>query len=328
MKKILKFLALGIVASAVLLGLAGFNHLNSVYDVIPDEVYRSAQLDRNGIESAIKDKGIRSIINLRGSKPHKEWYKDEKEVSEALGVTHHDLRFAAEGLPRRNQVRKLAELIQTTEKPVLIHCKAGADRAGLGSVIALLLQDESKLDDVAEHVSMRYMAFDPESTGKLFFEQYSDWFSSKEAQHTKEQFLSWLDDDYIDYQGNLYYYIDTINGTVWTQGTQYADGYSYTVDRDTTDMLTVNGWAFDDKQGTLVSKVDVLIDSKKVGEVQYGQPRPDVAQYFDDSSITNSGWSTSVSLSSLPEGCHDLAIGIERLDGSRWVSPPEARVCM
>lgn len=327
MKKTLTLLVLVIITFSTLSYLVYLKHINSVYDVIPGKVFRSAQLDKDAIESTVNGKGIRSIINLRGENPGNEWYRDEIEISESLGVLHHDLRFSSMGLPPRNSVKKLINLLQTAERPVLVHCKAGADRAGLASIIALLLHDTSGLDEIAKHVSMRYLALRPESTGKLFYKQYSDWLMMSKTRHTTKQFLKWLETEYVDDKGNLSYYIDKISGIAWKNGKKYTDGFSFIVDRKKTDMLTINGWLFDRKLGNLVKRIEILMNSKPVGNVQYGQSRPDVAKVFN-SSVLNTGWNFRKSLRGFRNGCYDLALGVERLDGSRWVTPPEARICL
>lgn len=328
MKRILRSLLVAVIVFVLLLYVFYLNHRLTVYAVISGEVYRSAQLDKDALELAVRRKGIRSIINLRGTHPDREWYRDEIEASESLGVLHHDISLSSEGLPRRRSARELASLLQTSKKPLLVHCEAGVDRSGLASVIALLLKDTTTLEEAAEHVSIRYLVDSKNSTGKLFFKQYSDWLLMAKARHTKDQFLRWLDNEYVDSQGNLYYYIDKINEVIWQNGTKYNDGYSFTVDRKENDMLIVNGWLFDDKQGGPVSKVELLMDSKLVGAVRYRQARHDVANVFKNPDLVNTGWDFRESLSSFQDGCYDLALGIERLDGPRWVTPPEARVCV
>jgi undecaprenyl-diphosphatase len=328
MKKTFSLLTLAIIAFAVLFYIVYLNHLRSVYAVIPAEVYRSAQLDRDAIESTVKSNGIRSIINLRGKHLDNKWYRDEVEVSKSLGVLHHDISLSSEGLPRKNSVRRLANLLQTAVRPVLVHCKAGADRAGLASIIALLIQGTMTLEEIAKHVSLRYLVVKDNSIGKLFFKQYSSWLLKNNIPHTREQFLKWLDEEYVDSQGNFYYYIDAINEVVWKNGTKYDDGFSFTVDREKNNFLTIGGWVFDDERKSPVRKVEVLLDSRPLANVRYGLSRYDVAKAFNNSRLAHTGWSLKESLSGFLDGCYDLALGIERLDGTRWVTPPEARVCL
>jgi protein tyrosine/serine phosphatase len=328
MNKTLRLFVFVVIACVLLLYIYYLNHRLTIHTVIPAEVYRSAQLDRDALDSAVRSKGIRSIINLRGKHLEREWYRDEIYASKSLGLSHYDISLSSEGLPRRRSVRMLASLLQTSERPVLVHCEAGIDRSGLASVIALLSKDTTALDEAAEHVSMRYLVNNSNSTGKVFYKQYRDWLLISNTQHTRETFLKWLDVEYVDSNGNLYYYIDSINGVVWKNGTKFDDGYSFTVDRKKNDMLAITGWVFDDKRLSPVSKVEVLMDSEPLGNVQYGQSRPDVENAFHDSNLVNTGWSFRESLSRFQDGCYDLALGIERLDGSRWVTPPEARVCL
>lgn len=45
--------------------------------ITPGEAYRSAQLDRDELEHYVRQYKIRSIINLRGERTGKPWYKEE-----------------------------------------------------------------------------------------------------------------------------------------------------------------------------------------------------------------------------------------------------------
>jgi protein tyrosine phosphatase (PTP) superfamily phosphohydrolase (DUF442 family) len=304
------------------------NHVKSVYTVIPDQVYRSAQLNRTSVKSAIIDKGIRSIINLRGGNTSKQWYRDEVEVSETLGVVHHDLSFRPQGLPVRRSVRELARLLQITQKPVLVHCKNGADRAGLASAIALLQQEQSSMDESAEHVSIKFMAFDPDSTGKLFYQQYSDWLREKGFSHSVEQFARWLEQDYIDDRGNFLYYIDAINNTTWKNGTQYEDGYSFKLVRHKDNALALGGWVFDEQKTAPVEKVELFLDNEIAGVARYGLPRADVAAAFQLSDLSEIGWHYSKPLEEIGDGCYQLSLAFIGQNGRRWHSPPQARICI
>lgn len=328
MKKIIGIFVLVIMGSSALIYVVHDNHVSSVYPVLPGEVYRSAQLDREGVELAITSNGIRSIINLRGGNDGKQWYKDEKDVAAANNVTHHDMSFSPHGLPPRRSVRQLADLLMATEKPTLVHCKNGSDRAGLASAIAMLLQEGQSLPSVSKHVSYNYLAFDPDSTGRLFYKQYDEWLQAKGLAHTASRFRDWLDNDYVDDQGNFLYYIDTINGTVWLNGTRYEDGYSFILKRSKDDSLVIGGWAFDEKAMQPVQEVSLWLDSTHLGIAQYGVQRPGVAALYEHKGLVPSGWHYSQSLNTIANGCYALSLELTREDGTSWRSQPQARICI
>jgi protein tyrosine/serine phosphatase len=101
----------------------------------PDRAYRSAQLDAETLELLIDLLGIRTVINLRGSNPDEPWYQNERAVLEANGVELIDVRWSANELPPRDELLKFYDAILVADEPVLMHCKAGADRAGAAAAI-------------------------------------------------------------------------------------------------------------------------------------------------------------------------------------------------
>lgn len=105
--------------------------------VIAGEVYRSAQPSPADIREYAARNGIRSIINLRGENVGKAWYDEEIAVSKELGITHINFGMSARRELDQNKVEELLATMRSAPKPILIHCKAGADRTGLASALYL-----------------------------------------------------------------------------------------------------------------------------------------------------------------------------------------------
>jgi hypothetical protein len=59
--------------------------------------------------------------------------------------------------PRRETLLDLIETFREAEAPLLIHCKAGADRAGLASAIYLLTMTDAPLADARRMLSWRFL---------------------------------------------------------------------------------------------------------------------------------------------------------------------------
>jgi hypothetical protein len=72
------------------------------------------------------------------------------------------------------------------------------------------------------------------------------------------------------------------------------------------DTLFVQGWAADTATGAPVQSVTVFVDGNSVGTATLGIARPDVAQAFNRSDYTNSGWSFQMSTSTLSAGQHTV----------------------
>jgi len=103
--------------------------------ITPGEAYRSAQLDSDELRHYIRKFNIKSIINLRGKRAGRSWYQAELRVSNQLNCRHYDLSIPADKSPSPVRVKKLLQLFATAPRPILLHCKAGADRAGLAAAL-------------------------------------------------------------------------------------------------------------------------------------------------------------------------------------------------
>jgi tyrosine-protein phosphatase SIW14 len=88
---------------------------------IDEHVYRSEQ--PNSVEmKALSDYGIKSILNLRGI------HNDNREAKGTVLTLHH-LPINTWRMSYEDLVKSVA-ILQTTDKPVLIHCIHGSDRTG------------------------------------------------------------------------------------------------------------------------------------------------------------------------------------------------------
>lgn len=95
------------------------------------KLFRSAQLTGEELEALINSVKIRTVINLRGARsPGNRWYDEEKRVTTELGVTLIDIKMGASRLPHRPDLITLLDAFRDAERPILVHCRGGADRTG------------------------------------------------------------------------------------------------------------------------------------------------------------------------------------------------------
>lgn len=78
--------------------------------------------------------GIKTIINLRGVRDEA-FYWLERDACQKLGLTLIDAPLDSRDAPQLDRVLRAQSLFQQIEFPVLVHCKSGADRAGLMAVL-------------------------------------------------------------------------------------------------------------------------------------------------------------------------------------------------
>ena len=145
------------------------------HPITPDEAYRSAQLDQDELEHDIRKFKIRSIINLKGKAVGEPLYKQEIAICRKLGVKHYDLGLSADKTPSSHNIEKLLKLFRIAPRPVLIHCRAGADRSGLAAALWKVVIDGAPKSVAGEQLSIRYghMPFGPTQVLDAFFENWT-----------------------------------------------------------------------------------------------------------------------------------------------------------
>lgn len=123
---------------------------------VPGELYRSAQPTGEDIREYAQEYGIKSIINLRGENEQYDWYKEEVATAKELGIKHINFRMKAARELTNEQALELIEVMRKAPKPVLIHCRAGADRTGLAAAL-YVAAIAKKSEFAAEYqLSLRY----------------------------------------------------------------------------------------------------------------------------------------------------------------------------
>ncbi len=133
-------------------------------EIAPD-VWRSNQPSPKRLER-YKQMGIKTVLSLRGdtSSSH---YLFEKEACEKLGLTLHVATLFARKAPRRRNLLELLDMFETIERPFVMHCKSGADRAGLASALYLIHIEGQPVDVAAKQLSWRFYHLKNAPTGIL-----------------------------------------------------------------------------------------------------------------------------------------------------------------
>jgi protein tyrosine phosphatase (PTP) superfamily phosphohydrolase (DUF442 family) len=133
------------------------------FDEVAPGVYRSNQPDHGRLEK-LKAMGIRTIVNLRGT-PRQSHYLFEEESCRALGLIMVNLQLHARRAAPRSELLALIETFRTAEKPFLVHCKSGADRAGLAAAIYLLAIEGRSVAEARRQLGPAYIHFRWSQTG-------------------------------------------------------------------------------------------------------------------------------------------------------------------
>jgi hypothetical protein len=168
------------------------------HTVIPGKVYRSAQLSEQKLRRVIAEKHIRTVVNLRGCCPEMGWYMNDARATHATGISQEDITLSAKRHPPPSEVRRIIEVLDHTEYPIIFHCAAGADRTGLASTIAVLLLTDASLSKARRQMWARYGHLNAGRTAVLdvFFDYYEAALAARGEQHTPERFRRWVATEY------------------------------------------------------------------------------------------------------------------------------------
>jgi uncharacterized protein (TIGR01244 family) len=145
-----------VVAVVAIGGLAGLLAARgNLHAVLPGELYRSATLTPDQLKSVIAEAGIRTIINLRGG-AEDAWHRDEAATAAASGVRLVDFSWSADRELTDAQVSRFLAAVETAERPILIHCRSGADRTGLASALYLAVVKHADEASAEAQLSIRF----------------------------------------------------------------------------------------------------------------------------------------------------------------------------
>lgn len=140
----------------------------------------------------LRDKGIRTVINLRGARDCGS-YVLEREACARLGLTLIDFPVNSRAAPKPEYLRGAVELFRTVDYPAVMHCKSGADRVGLMSTLYLFVHEGRPLDEAMGQLHWTYGHFRQSKTGIIdfFFETYRNYNAI-----TPTPFMTWVDERY------------------------------------------------------------------------------------------------------------------------------------
>jgi protein tyrosine/serine phosphatase len=134
----------------------GYFLLYGNFHKVDNGVYRSAQLFSFNMPYYLEKYHIKSMLNLRGPSDAK-WYHDEIDICQEHHVKHYDYGIGDREVSSEKQMDEIIRLIKQAPKPLLIHCKAGADRTSLSSALYLYAIKNDR--DASRAISIIYGHF-------------------------------------------------------------------------------------------------------------------------------------------------------------------------
>jgi protein tyrosine phosphatase (PTP) superfamily phosphohydrolase (DUF442 family) len=137
-------------------------------------------------------RGVRTIVNARAGREFGSWPL-ERESCARHGLILDNFIVTSRGLPKKPLLLGAREFFASLKKPVLFHCKSGADRAGFVAALYMLLHEGRSATEAMRQLHWRYGHFRFARTGILdaFFEAFRD-----EGEAQGLAFEDWVRDVY------------------------------------------------------------------------------------------------------------------------------------
>ncbi|MDA9930887.1 sulfur transferase domain-containing protein [Alphaproteobacteria bacterium] len=153
-------------------------------------MWRSNQPSPSRIKAAGAD-GFRTIINLRGPRDDGGWQLEAEACAKA-GITLLDFTARSRAAPDKAMLHAARYLFADVTLPALMHCKSGADRAGLMSALYLLIVEKKPVREASAQLAWKYGHVKQAKTGLLdaFFTAYEPY------EDAGMDFFDWVDNVY------------------------------------------------------------------------------------------------------------------------------------
>ncbi|MGO4917066.1 tyrosine-protein phosphatase [Pseudogemmobacter sp. W21_MBD1_M6] len=147
-------------------------------DQIAPGVYRSNHPSPKRV-AQYKAMGIKAILSLRGKVIASPYLLETEACAEhGISMIHCSLS-ARHAAPRQNML-DVIDAFRTIEKPFLMHCKSGADRAGLAAVMYLNIIEGVPMREARKQLHWRYLHLKFTKTGIL--DHILDMYEARNAQ--------------------------------------------------------------------------------------------------------------------------------------------------
>jgi tyrosine-protein phosphatase SIW14 len=117
-------------------------------------LYRSGQLSTDHFAKIVALNGIKTVIALDTAND-----KKELAIAKQLGINFESFEMPGTGLGDAEAFHRFLEIVgEPANRPVLVHCAAGAKRTGAAVALYRMVFDGWTLDDAVKE--MKYSGFD------------------------------------------------------------------------------------------------------------------------------------------------------------------------
>jgi len=143
---------------------------------VSDGVFRSAQPISYNLKKWQDKYHFKTILNLRGTKNSD--YNFEEKFAKEHNITLINFKISDKKVQSIQTMKKIISIIKNSKKPILIHCKSGADRTGLAAALYLY---SIKDKNYSKMLSLKYGHFPYFSPTKAMDESLKKFTESSQG---------------------------------------------------------------------------------------------------------------------------------------------------
>lgn len=191
-----------VVAALLALGLGGASIFiwlrygrENFHVVVDGSVFRSSQPTPTSLKRYRDQRGLRTVINLRGCWPGLSWYEAERSAADDLGLVTYDIMLTTHRLAPPGELRKLVQALDQAPRPLLLHCRHGADRTALAVALELALHQGKSIEESKQAYHWKY-GHSPWAWGwglPHLFDLYQADLRQRGDSHSPENLRAWIE---------------------------------------------------------------------------------------------------------------------------------------
>lgn len=108
----------------------------NLHVVEKDKVYRTGKLKPEDFARVVDELGIKSLLRVIClNRRNRQYFRELGEICDQRGIKAFNVSLQHNHVPPKDRLRKILDVFDTAEYPLLIMCWRGADRSGLTSAL-------------------------------------------------------------------------------------------------------------------------------------------------------------------------------------------------
>lgn len=161
----------------------------NLHEIAPG-VYRSSQPTMGQFKKLQEKLGIKTVVNLKNDNRNSAYFLFEEERCKQLGLKLVNVSIRSREMPRTDQLLEYKRVMEEEiEKPVLIHCKAGADRTGIFCTLYQYFIEGRNIKDTDQLGFFPYGHVKYSNAGRSDY--YFEQFAKYQEEHPDVDLITW-----------------------------------------------------------------------------------------------------------------------------------------